>query len=86
MRVAGEGAAVYWRDGHWSNVMSTSSFKIGRAEYVVVPRKVFEKMRKKAELLSDEEAADIAESQRRLGDPKEKRVPWSQVKKRAGIR
>lgn len=65
--------------------MTLSTLKIGRREYVVVPRRDFERIQRKAQLLSDQDAADIAESLRRLNDPKEKRVPWEQVKKHAGL-
>jgi cytochrome c553 len=65
--------------------MTLSTLKIGKQEYVVVPRKDFERMRRKADLLSDQDATDLAESLRRLADPKEKRIPWDQVKKRAGL-
>jgi hypothetical protein len=63
--------------------MTVSTLKIGKQEYVVVPRKDFDQLRRKADLLSDEDAADVTESIRRLNDPKEKRIPWSRVKKRA---
>ncbi len=66
--------------------MTHSTLKIGKDEYVVVARKDFERLQRKADLLSDEDAADLAESVRRLNDPREKRVPWDKVKKRAGLR
>ena len=65
--------------------MRLSTFTIGRREYVIVPRKDFDRLRHKAELLPDEDAADVAECLRRLNDPREKRVSWDKVKKRAGL-
>jgi PHD/YefM family antitoxin component YafN of YafNO toxin-antitoxin module len=65
--------------------MTLSTLKIGRREFVVVPRKDFERLQRKAGLLSDEDAQDVAESIRRLNDPCEKRIPWEQVKKHAGL-
>ena len=65
--------------------MRLSTFTIGRREYVVVPRKDFERMRRKADLLTDEDAADVTECLRRLSDPSEKRISWDKVKKRAGL-
>jgi hypothetical protein len=66
-------------------VSSIATLKIGGREYVVMPRKDFERLRRKAELLTDEDAADIQESVRRLSDPREKRVAWEKVKKSAGL-
>jgi hypothetical protein len=64
--------------------MTTATLKIGRREFVVIPRKEFEQLRRRADL-SKEDAVDVSQSVRRLNDPREKRVPWSQVKKRAGL-
>jgi hypothetical protein len=36
--------------------------KIGRREYVVVPRRDFERLQRKAQLLGDQDATDLAES------------------------
>jgi hypothetical protein len=66
--------------------LTISTFKLGKREYVIVPRKDFDRMEQKSRLLSDDDAADLAESLRRLKDPAEKRIPWEQVKKRAGLR
>ena len=65
--------------------MTLSTLKIGRREFVVIPRKDFDRLRRKADLLTDEDAQDLMESVRRLNDPHEKRIPWDQVKKRAGL-
>jgi hypothetical protein len=65
--------------------MTVSTLKIGKREFVVVPRRDFERIQRKAQMLSDEDAAEVAEALRRLNDPKETRIPWEQVKKRAGL-
>jgi PHD/YefM family antitoxin component YafN of YafNO toxin-antitoxin module len=65
--------------------MTVSKLKIGRREYVLVSRKDFEQLRRKADLLSDEDAADVAECIKRLNDPREKRIPWDKVKHLAGL-
>jgi hypothetical protein len=65
--------------------VTVSTLKIGKREYVVVPRKDFEQLRRKADRKAAEDSVDVAESLRRLNDPREKRVPWDQVKKRAGL-
>lgn len=65
--------------------MTLSTLKIGQQEYVVVPRKDFDRLQRKADLLTDQDAKELAECARRLNDPREKRVPWDKVKKRAGL-
>ena len=65
--------------------MTVATLKIGRQEYVVVPRKDFERLQRQVSKVDPEDVADAAESLRRLRDPAEKRVPWSLVKKRAGL-
>jgi hypothetical protein len=65
--------------------MTVATLKIGRREFVVIPRPDYERMRADCERVADEDSADAAASLRRLNDPREKRVPWSQVKKRAGL-
>ncbi|HEX3355661.1 MAG TPA: hypothetical protein VHS31_01675 [Tepidisphaeraceae bacterium] len=65
--------------------MTLATLKIGKDEYVVVSRKDFERLQRKADLLSDEDAADLEKCSRRLNDPREKRIPWDKVKKRAGL-
>ncbi|HUB26645.1 MAG TPA: hypothetical protein VL992_14565 [Tepidisphaeraceae bacterium] len=62
--------------------MTFSTLKIGKQEYVVVPRKQFEQLRRKADLFSHQDAQDVAESTRRLNNPRENPIPWDQVKKR----
>ncbi len=37
-------------------------------------------------LLTAEDAEDIAISLRRMADPREKLIPWEDVKKRAGLK
>jgi hypothetical protein len=46
-------------------IVTVSTLKIGKREFVVVPRKDFERLRRKAEL-SSEDAGDVAESSRRM--------------------
>jgi hypothetical protein len=67
------------------NCMTVSTLKIGSREYVLLARRDFDRLRRKAALLSDQDAADVAESLRRLHNPKEKRIPWSRVKRRSGL-
>jgi hypothetical protein len=46
--------------------VTVSTLKIGKREFVVVPRKDFERLKRKAQLLGDQEAGDVAESTRRM--------------------
>lgn len=69
----------------YNSVMTLSTLRIGKQEYVVVPRKDFDRLQRKAALLSDQDAAELKESIQRLDDPREKRIPWSRVKARAGL-
>jgi len=62
--------------------MAATTLTIGKKDYVVVPRKDYERLLRKAGLTDE---ADVAESILRLNDPNEKRIPWSHVKKRAGL-
>ena len=49
-------------------------------------RRLAGSMRHKAQGVSpDADAQDVTESFRRLNDPREERIPWDQVKKRAGL-
>jgi hypothetical protein len=54
--------------------MTVSTLQIGKKKFAVLPLKDFEQLRRKADLLSDQDAADVADCIRRLNDPKEKRV------------
>ena len=61
--------------------MTLSTLKIGKREYVVVPRKNFDRLRRQAEELSAQEKGDIAEARRRQ---KEASIPLEQVCKQLG--
>ena len=72
--------------------MTVASLKIGKREFVVIPRREyerFEKWRKTAARArkrgSAQDRADLAIGLKRLNDPKEGRVAWNQVKKAAGL-
>ncbi|HTW94291.1 MAG TPA: hypothetical protein VMD30_05840 [Tepidisphaeraceae bacterium] len=65
--------------------MTVSTVRIGKREYVLLPRKDFDRLQRQAEQIREEEAEDVAESVRRLHDAKEKPISWEQVKRRAGL-
>ena len=72
--------------------MTVASLKIGKREFVVIPKREYERFQKWCDAtkrgrkrLSDEDRADLAIALKRLNDPSEKRIRWSQVKKSAGL-
>jgi hypothetical protein len=65
--------------------VTVSNLKIGKQEYVVLSRKEFDRLSRRAEMFGDDDAMDVIESLRRLKNPREKRISWKQVKNRAGI-
>jgi hypothetical protein len=62
--------------------VTVSTLKIGKREYVVVPRKEFDRLRRKAEDISEQDAGDIAEAKRREKEPS---IPLEKVRKRLGL-
>jgi hypothetical protein len=62
--------------------MTVSTLKIGRQEYVVVPRKDFDRLRRQAEEISAQDKGDVAEAKRRETEPS---IPLERVRKRLGL-
>ena len=65
--------------------MAVAKLTLGGAEYVVVPKGEFRRLQQIERELRREEREDVAVSLRRLRDRKERRVPWSAVKRAAGL-
>ena len=65
--------------------MTVANFTIGRREYVVIPRREFERMRAELGAEAAQDRADVVEAVKRLKDPREKSIPWPQAKKRLGL-
>jgi hypothetical protein len=66
--------------------MTVSTVKIGTKEYVLLPRKDFDRLREDAgrqKLQDRQDAGDIAESRRRKARGASK--PYSQLRKRLGL-
>jgi hypothetical protein len=61
--------------------MTVSTLKIGKQEYVVVPRKDFDRLRRQAEDISAQDKGDVAEANRRAND---RSIPFSRVRSRLG--
>lgn len=72
--------------------MTVANLKIGKREFVVIPKREYERFRKwragasaRAGRLSAEDRADLALALKRLKDPKEKPIPYEQVRKELGL-
>lgn len=71
--------------------MTVANLKIGGREYVVIPKKEYQSFltwRTKSvrpARLSKEDRADIALARKRLADPREKPIPYEQVRKELGL-
>ena len=65
--------------------MTVQTVKLAGRRFVIVPKSHYDRLCAQAEQIIRLDRADAAEAARRLKDPKEKRIPWAQVKKRAGL-
>ena len=68
--------------------MTAGTLKIDGKKFRVIPEEDYQAMRtavRQHQRQAAEDRADGLEAVRRLSNPKEKRIPWSQVKKRAGL-
>jgi len=64
--------------------MTVQTVKLGRQEFVIVSKKDFSRLQRRAGELTEQDLGDIAESQRRLAAPG-KSIPLSEVRKRLGL-
>ena len=64
--------------------MTVQTVKLGRQEFVIVPKKDFSRLQRRAGELTEQDLGDIAESKRRLAEPG-KSMPLSEVRKRLGL-
>ena len=68
--------------------MTAATLTIAGRKFRVVSEADFQAMRaalRQQQRQAAEDRADVLMSQKRLSDPREKRVAWSAVKKRAGL-
>jgi hypothetical protein len=68
--------------------MTAGTLTIDGRKFRVIPEEDYQAMRnavRQQQRQAIEDRADVLEATRRLGDSKEKRIPWSQIKKRAGL-
>ena len=68
--------------------MTPGTLKIEGKKFRVIPEEDYQAMRsalRQQQSQAAEDRADVREATRRLNDPKETRILWSAVKKRAGL-
>lgn len=68
--------------------MTAGTLNIEGKKFRVIPEQDYQAMKtalRQQQRQAAEDRADVLEAQRRLNDPQEKRIPWTQVKKRAGL-
>ena len=73
--------ADYLKD-EWTMVVQT--VRLGRSEFVLLPKKDFTRLQRRAGELTEQDLGDIAESKRRLASPG-RSIPLSEVRKRLGL-
>lgn len=73
--------AGYTKD-EW--IMAVQTVKVGRSEFVLLPKKEFTRLQRRAGELTEQDLGDIAESRRRLASP-QRSIPLSEVRKRLGL-
>jgi hypothetical protein len=65
--------------------MAVQTIKLGRKKFVILPEKDFQRMSKTLDELAAQDRADIRLARKRLGDPKEKPIPYESVRKELGL-
>jgi len=73
--------AAYLKD-EW--IMAVQTVRLGRSEFVLLPKKDFTRLQRRAGELTEQDLGDIAESKRRLASP-QRSIPLSEVRKRLGL-
>jgi len=66
--------------------MTLQTVKLAGRRFVIVPEKDFRRLQQKAEDLDAQDRGDIAESLRRLRDPRQRPIPYEQVRRELGLR
>ena len=64
--------------------MTVQTVKLGRSEFVLLSKKDFTRLQRRAGELTEQDLGDIAESKRRLASP-QRSIPLSVVRKRLGL-
>ena len=65
-------------------IMTVQTLKLGRSEFVLLPKKDFTRLQRRAGELTEQDLGDIAESKRRLASP-QRSIPLSEVRKCLGL-
>lgn len=64
--------------------MVVQTVRLGRSEFVLLAKKDFTRLQRRAGELTEQDLGDIAESKRRLASPG-RSIPLSEVRKRLGL-
>ena len=64
--------------------MAAQTVRLGGREFVIVPKREYERLQSRARKLSELDRGDIAESKRRLAEPG-KSISLSDVRRRLGV-
>jgi hypothetical protein len=64
--------------------MTVQTLKLGRSEFVLLSKKDFTRLQRRAGELTEQDLGDIAESKRRLASSG-RSIPLSEVRKRLGL-
>ena len=64
--------------------MTVQTVRLGRSEFVLLPKKEFTRLQRRAGELTEQDLGDIAESKRRLASPG-RSIPLSEVRNRLGL-
>ena len=64
--------------------MAVQTLKLGRREFVLIPKKDYTRLQRRAGELTAQDLGDIAESKRRLAAPG-RSIPLSETRKRLGL-
>jgi hypothetical protein len=64
--------------------MTVASLKIGRRDFVVIPRREFERLQAQARQAA-EDREDVAEAVKRLNNPRRKTVSLARLKSELGL-
>jgi hypothetical protein len=64
--------------------MAVQTLRLGGREFVILPKREYERLRATARKLSAHDRGDVSESKRRLEDPG-KSISLAEVRKRLGV-
>jgi hypothetical protein len=64
--------------------MAVQTLRLGGREFVILPKREYERLRAKARKLSEQDRGDIAKSKRRIAESG-RSIPLADVRRRLGL-